>query len=86
MCDKCEEYKACGPINPLTCGNKCNDRSVLPVKCVEGCFCPEGKVKVAGQCVKPDECDCHVDGKTYKEGEVITKTKGNCTQKWLGLF
>ena len=70
-------------MNPLTCGNKCNERSAVPVRCVEGCFCPEGKVKLNGDCVDPDRCDvCRYNGQAYKEGDVITKKEGNCTMKW----
>lgn len=46
QCDGGQEYSACGPPCPQTCQNlglelpeHCDTMS-----CLEGCFCPEGKV------------------------------------------
>ena len=82
QCETCEEYKACGSPNPLTCKNRCGTQPTLPVKCVEGCFCPNGTVKHNGDCIKPEKCPCYVGKQVYEEGQSITKTEGKCTQKW----
>ena len=79
QCDTCEEYKACGPSNPKTCRNLCEDELVLPIKCVEGCFCPNNTVSHNGKCIKVKECPCYADGVEYTAGTIITIK--NC-QKW----
>ncbi len=47
MCDHGFEYRPCGPPCHQTCQNIGDepDDYCKDTHCVEGCFCPEGKVR-----------------------------------------
>ncbi|XP_064308544.1 mucin-5B-like [Phalacrocorax carbo] len=77
-CPASTVYKACGPINPVTC----DPRSVeLPGYGVtEGCFCPEGKTLISEEnntCVS--ECSCReANGVSRWPGEKWTQDCQEC--------
>lgn len=54
-CGEFEEYNACGSPVFATCGVQPMRRSRAP-RCVSGCFCKEGYVKLNGNCILPAEC------------------------------
>lgn len=84
QCNTCQEYKSCGTTNPKTCRNMCDKELDLPIKCVEGCFCPNGTLYHNGKCVEPASCPCYVDGKEYPPGEVPFLK--NCQKWWIDLL
>ena len=76
QCDTCEVYKACGPVHPAKCGGKCDKTILPPVKCIEGCFCPQNNtVSHNGKCIKEAECSCTLDGIEYQEGAKAVNMK-----------
>ena len=46
-------YQQCGPLCPQTCDTNEDECSG---GCVEGCFCPSGKVLWNGNCIDSSEC------------------------------
>lgn len=54
-CTGGKEWQECGTACPLTCDNYDTDFACTK-QCVEGCFCPEGKVELDGICVDPSKC------------------------------
>ena len=76
-------YVSQGSACPQTCKHP-NGNPDCPIKHVEGCQCPKGKVQDVDafgnvRCVKPSSCVvCKFDGHIYTEGEKIYK---NC-QEW----
>lgn len=45
----------------------------------EGCTCPKGQIlSPQGKCITADECPCHYQGKSYKDGEVIKRDCNHC--------
>ena len=55
-----KEWQECGTACPLTCYNY-DIPLACTEQCVEGCFCPEGKVDMNGVCIDPTMCS----GKTH---------------------
>ena len=47
-------YQQCGPSCPQTCDT--NEDTDCSGGCVEGCFCPSGKVLSKGSCINPIDC------------------------------
>ena len=47
-------YQQCGQACPQTCDTEENKDCVGG--CVEGCFCPSGKVLWNGKCINSSEC------------------------------
>ena len=47
-------YQQCGPACPQTCDTVDSEECVGG--CVEGCFCPSGKVLWKGNCLNASEC------------------------------
>ena len=47
-------YQQCGPLCPQTCDT--NEDEECSGGCVEGCFCPSGKVLWNGNCINSSEC------------------------------
>jgi hypothetical protein len=49
--------------------------------CVEGCFCPSGKVYDAGTktCVEAQKCSCEYGGQHYAAGKTISRDCESCT-------
>ena len=45
-------YQQCGPVCPQTC----HGRTDCIVGCVDGCFCPNGKMHYDGMCIDSLEC------------------------------
>ncbi|XP_064364124.1 SCO-spondin-like [Dromaius novaehollandiae] len=81
QCDRGLEYLACGPACPQTCKNvglelpeRCETAS-----CLEGCFCPEGKVLHEDGCIDPSECPCYWEGTSFPSGAVLQQGCKNCT-------
>ncbi|XP_053322587.1 SCO-spondin-like [Spea bombifrons] len=81
QCDNGLVYEACGPSCPRTCRNLgqdpeegCGFRS-----CVEGCFCPEGKVLHGGSCIDPPDCPCYWENVAFPAGAVVKQGCRNCT-------
>ncbi|KAM9572871.1 SCO-spondin-like [Guaruba guarouba] len=81
QCDGGLEYSPCGPPCPPTCHNlgreppeRCQDLS-----CLEGCFCPPGRVLHDGGCIEPDECPCFWDGFSFPAGATVQQGCKNCT-------
>lgn len=61
QCRPDEEFKHCGSI----CYPSCNfnfdgrkDNILCEKRCVRGCFCKKGLVRMGSYCVTPDECPC----------------------------
>ena len=47
-------YQQCGEACPKTCDTDENNRCVGG--CVEGCFCPSGRVLWKGRCINETDC------------------------------
>ena len=47
------EYQQCGPLCPQTCDY---DASDCYSGCAEGCFCPNDKVLIDGECINKTNC------------------------------
>ena len=47
-------YQQCGQPCPQTCDTHEDEECVG--RCVEGCFCPSGKVLWNGNCINSSEC------------------------------
>ena len=54
-CNGGKEWQECGTACPLTCDNYKN-LLVCTLQCVQGCFCPRGKVDLNGVCVNKTTC------------------------------
>ncbi|CAI5789335.1 SCO-spondin [Podarcis lilfordi] len=83
QCDYGLEYDACGPACPPTCKNfglegaeHCSSEAL---SCVEGCFCPEGKVLHGGHCIDPSECPCYWEGTLFPLGALVMQECRNCS-------
>ncbi|XP_060137056.1 SCO-spondin-like [Zootoca vivipara] len=83
QCDYGLEYDACGPACPPTCKNfglegaeHCSSEAL---SCVEGCFCPEGKVLHGGRCIDPSECPCYWEGTLFPLGALVMQECRNCS-------
>ncbi|XP_074919520.1 SCO-spondin-like [Chelonoidis abingdonii] len=81
QCDNGLEYEACGPACPQTCKNfglepaeHCD-----AISCVEGCFCPDGRVLHDGSCIDPAECPCFWEGISFPAGAGVKQECKNCT-------
>ncbi|XP_074051346.1 SCO-spondin-like [Macrotis lagotis] len=69
-------FKSCAPC-PLTCADISSQVKCLSDQpCNPGCWCPEGQVLgIDGQCVRPRQCPCLVEGTRYWPGQ---RVKINC--------
>ncbi|PIK39863.1 putative SCO-spondin-like [Apostichopus japonicus] len=78
-CSGGQVYQECGS----TCGQTCRDLSIQCSEtddCVEGCNCPTGTVlDDEGNCIRPAECPCQHDDKSYMAGTVIDELCEVCT-------
>ncbi|XP_068091514.1 SCO-spondin-like isoform X2 [Hyperolius riggenbachi] len=81
QCDNGLVYEACGPACPRTCNSISLQREerCASLSCVEGCFCPEGKVLHEGSCIDPSECPCYWDNLPFPAGAAITQGCHNCS-------
>ncbi|XP_033646553.1 von Willebrand factor-like [Asterias rubens] len=78
-CPVGQVYKMCGS----NCHVNCKDfltQQPCHEECVEGCQCPEDKVRddESGQCVKVDYCPCIVDGIVYQSHQSWKKGCNDC--------
>ena len=55
-CGEFEEYNACGSPVFATCGVQPERRRGRAPRCIAGCFCKDGYVKLNGKCILPAEC------------------------------
>ncbi|XP_068790174.1 SCO-spondin-like [Struthio camelus] len=81
QCERGLEYAACGPACPPTCksfGLEPPERCAT-ASCLEGCFCPEGKVLHEDGCIDPSECPCYWQGTSFPAGAVVQQGCRNCT-------
>ncbi|KAM9163493.1 LOW QUALITY PROTEIN: SCO-spondin-like [Pangshura tecta] len=81
QCDNGLEYEACGPACPQTCKSFGLEPSEHcdAISCVEGCFCPDGRVLRDGSCIDPAECPCFWEGISFPAGAVVKQECKNCT-------
>ncbi|KAM4026917.1 LOW QUALITY PROTEIN: SCO-spondin-like [Anomaloglossus baeobatrachus] len=82
QCDNGLMYEACGPACPQTCRSRGLDAAVLHcahLSCVEGCFCPQGKVLHDGGCIDPTECPCYWESLPFPTGAIVDQGCHNCT-------
>ncbi|XP_072707738.1 SCO-spondin-like [Ciconia boyciana] len=81
QCDRGLEYSACGPPCPPTCRGLGREppESCRALSCLEGCFCPPGRVLHEGGCVEPTECPCFWDGFAFPAGSAVQQGCKNCT-------
>ena len=56
VCTGGKEWLECGTACPLTCDNYDNPPFACTLQCVQGCFCPAGKVDLNGVCVESSTC------------------------------
>ncbi|GAA6107134.1 SCO-spondin isoform X2 [Tachysurus ichikawai] len=81
----CPEVKECpGSLvfSPRSCLKTCS--SLDKGSCAEpiyGCVCPKGTVLLGDQCVSPDECPCHHNGRLFFTNDTITKDCNTCECK-----
>nr|DBA25392.1 TPA: hypothetical protein GDO54_012926 [Pyxicephalus adspersus] len=81
QCDNGLVYEACGPACPLTCRNMEQEpeERCASVACVEGCFCPRGKVLHDGSCIHQSECPCYWENLPFPAGAAIQQGCHNCS-------
>ncbi|PIO27467.1 hypothetical protein AB205_0138370 [Aquarana catesbeiana] len=81
QCDNSLVYEACGPPCPRTCKNMAQEpeERCASASCVEGCFCPQGKVLHEGSCVEPPECPCFWDNLPFPTGAAVQQGCHNCS-------
>nr|XP_032822651.1 SCO-spondin-like [Petromyzon marinus] len=91
----CARPSDCGPDMVFVSAEDCKRRTVEPcpltcdhldkspdcrVPCAEGCRCKPGLYLKSGRCVEAGECQCRVDGRVYKPGQVFsTANCSNCS-------
>ncbi|XP_053349644.1 SCO-spondin [Clarias gariepinus] len=81
----CPEVRDCpGSLvfSPRSCLRTCS--SLDKGSCAEpiyGCVCPEGTVLLGDQCVSPDECPCHHNGRLFFTNDTISKDCNTCVCK-----
>ncbi|XP_039512123.1 SCO-spondin [Pimephales promelas] len=87
----CPEVHQCpGSLvfSPRSCLRTCSSPISPLDACAEpihGCVCPDGTVLLGDQCVKPDECPCHHNGRLYFTNDTISKDCNTCVcgeQRW----
>ncbi|XP_075444784.1 SCO-spondin-like [Ascaphus truei] len=81
QCDNGLAYEACGPACPRTCKNLGLDpeEHCSSLSCVEGCFCPEGKLLHEGSCIDSSACPCYWEGVPFPAGTAVKQSCRNCT-------
>ena len=71
QCPNNQIHKECGSMCQKTCQSNaanCDDHA-----CIDGCFCPDGMVLLNDTCVDQSVCPCTLNGKQYKNGDVVPK-------------
>ncbi|XP_053571495.1 SCO-spondin-like [Bombina bombina] len=81
QCDNGLVYEACGAACQRTCKNLAQEpeEHCSTMSCVEGCFCPEGKVLHAGSCIDTTECPCYWKNLPFPSGSAVKQGCKNCT-------
>ncbi|XP_078492803.1 SCO-spondin [Ciona intestinalis] len=81
QCDGGMVYMACGPVCQATCRMNGNETSSYcsSLPCVEGCFCPPGKVMHDRRCVEKRDCPCAYEEGEFQAGSLISSNCQNCT-------
>ncbi|XP_056190274.1 LOW QUALITY PROTEIN: SCO-spondin-like [Falco biarmicus] len=81
QCDRGLEYSACGPPCPPTCRDLGREppEHCQGLSCLEGCFCPPGRVLHEGGCIEPTACPCFWDGFAFPAGATVQQGCKNCT-------
>ncbi|XP_052248669.1 mucin-5AC-like isoform X9 [Dreissena polymorpha] len=77
QCPGNQIHKECGSMCQKTCQSHaatCEDNS-----CIDGCFCPDGKVLHNNMCVQQSECPCVLNGREYQRGAEVPKECNKCT-------
>lgn len=69
------QYSTCASACQLTCTNYQMTSENCGLPCVEGCFCPTGRVYDAAKqaCVEPQGCSCEYGGQYYSAGDTLSK-------------
>ena len=84
QCDLGKIYMACGPHCPQTCfeGDDYGG-CIADSGCIEGCFCPNGKVMdIDGRCIERHECPCVYHDKIYPQtSRILMPLKDGCHQE-----
>ncbi|KAM4677962.1 LOW QUALITY PROTEIN: SCO-spondin-like [Discoglossus pictus] len=81
QCDNGLIYEACGPACARTCKNLGlePEEHCKSLSCMEGCFCPEGKVLHEGSCIDASECPCYWGSLPFPSGASVKQGCKNCT-------
>ncbi|MEE6467583.1 hypothetical protein FKM82_007315 [Ascaphus truei] len=79
QCDNGLAYEACGPACPRTCKNLGLDpeEHCSSLSCVEGCFCPEGKLlhgKNMKAALTRRPCPCYWEGVPFPAWPLLVET------------
>ncbi|XP_070562407.1 zonadhesin-like [Ptychodera flava] len=78
------EYRHCGSPCMDTCVDPEASENCPNHDCIEGCFCPSGKVMDGNDCVDPEQCGCEQYGRYYSIGDVVINPECseicNCTE------
>ena len=65
------EYKSCGNVESLECGNSLETE--ISEFCIEGCYCPSGTSLNDGVCIQTESCPCYYNGLSYSSGSQVEK-------------
>ncbi|XP_077160383.1 SCO-spondin-like isoform X2 [Paroedura picta] len=81
QCDHGLEYDSCGPACPQSCKNFGLEppEHCQTMACMEGCFCPEGKMLHEGRCIDPAKCPCYWEGTLFPLGALVMQECRNCS-------
>ncbi|EDO44199.1 predicted protein [Nematostella vectensis] len=77
-CPSGMEHSECSSACPRDCSNMNSDPNACNSKCVDGCFCPEGKIQDRGKCVDPGQCSCYHSGIPYAHGAIRKSECSSC--------
>ncbi|XP_048579468.1 mucin-2 isoform X50 [Nematostella vectensis] len=77
-CPSGMEHSECNSACPRDCSNMNSDPNACNSKCVDGCFCPEGKIQDRGKCVDPGQCSCYHSGIPYAHGAIRKTECSSC--------
>ncbi|KAK6627245.1 hypothetical protein RUM44_009722 [Polyplax serrata] len=69
-CPPGKVYSACGPMTEPSCGSF---DLAIHSQCIEGCFCPSGKVLLNQTCISRENCPCQWKNEHFENGKKINK-------------